>query len=235
MKIIAVISSPRRNGNTAALTCQAAAGARSVGADVEEINLPDYQIGFCKGCLSCLSQGACPIQDDFAMIREKLCDADGIIISSPSYGIAPTAVMKCFLDRFGMLNAYTSSLAGKYVASISAAGAIGAKQVAKGLAALVGNGAFARGYVSGLLAVNTGWNKTCTDDAVLHKAFRLGIRLAHDIKKGATYPLQNLGGRLINRLFVRKVFSGNVLAHKDGGMRAVYENLVSRGYLKKEA
>ena len=92
----------------------------------------------------------------------------------------------------------------------------------------------ARGYVSGLLAVNTGWDKTCTDQAVLQKAFRLGVRLAQDIQKGAAYPLQNLGGRLINRLFVRKAFAANVIAHKDGDMRAVYENLVSRGLLKKE-
>lgn len=106
MKIIGIISSPRPNGNTAVLVRQALKGAAESHAEVEEIYLPAFRIDYCKGCFVCMSEGKCPNQDDFQLLRDKLLAADGIIISSPSYGLAPTACMKAFLDRIGMYNAY---------------------------------------------------------------------------------------------------------------------------------
>lgn len=41
MKIIAIISSPNRNGNSAVLTREALRGSADSGADVNEIYLPD--------------------------------------------------------------------------------------------------------------------------------------------------------------------------------------------------
>ncbi len=231
MKIIGIISSPRHNGNTAVLVREALQGAAGKNAEVEEICLPDFRIEYCKGCFTCMSQGKCPLRDDFGMLREKLLAADGIIISSPSYGLAPTACMKAFLDRIGMYNAYTSSLGGKYVASISTAGAMGAGKVARQLAGLVAGGVFRRGYVSGMLAINVGHDATCSDPALLRRAWLLGQKLAEDARGGRRYPLQGLSRRMLNKLVLKHVFTHNILQHRNGIMKAVYTDLKSRGLI----
>ena len=63
--------------------------------------------------------------------------ADGLILGSPSYGIRPNAIMKNFLDRIGLFNAYAAMFGDKYIVGVSTAGGIGAKQVAKQLTDLV--------------------------------------------------------------------------------------------------
>lgn len=231
MKIIGIISSPRPHGNTAVLVRQALKGAAESHAEVEEIYLPAFRIDYCKGCFVCMSEGKCPNQDDFQLLRDKLLAADGIIISSPSYGLAPTACMKAFLDRIGMYNAYTSSLGGKYVVSISSAGAMGAKKVAKELAGLVTNGVFKRGYMSGILAVSVGHSTTCTDQKAMRRSFLLGQRLAGDIIRKNVYPFQNMTKRILNKLILRRVFLQNVIDHKDKTMKAVYIELKKKGYI----
>lgn len=234
MNIIGIISSPRPNGNTATLVRQALKGAAERSAQTEELYLPAFQIEYCKGCFTCMSQGKCPIRDDFSMIFDKLLAADGIIISSPTYGLAPIACMKALLDRLGMYNAYTSALGGKYVISISSAGAMGAKTVAKNLAGLVANGVFRRGYISGLLAVNAGHAQTCEDQRLLNKAYMLGQKIADDIAGKRRHPLQNLSVRILNKLAVRRAFLRNIMRHKEKEMKAIYRELTERGIIARE-
>ncbi|MFP4364396.1 MAG: flavodoxin family protein [Spirochaetia bacterium] len=50
MKITAVIGSPNRKGNTAALTEYALEGAEEMGAETELLFLKDYDIKYCMGC-----------------------------------------------------------------------------------------------------------------------------------------------------------------------------------------
>ncbi len=231
MKILGIISSPRRNGNTAVLVREALKGAKDKNVEVEEIYLPDLKIDYCKGCFTCISKGLCPINDDFPALRKKILDADGIIISSPSYGLAPTACMKTFLERIGMYNAYTSSLSGKYVISISSAGAMGASKVAGELAGLVANGVFKRGYISGLLAVNVEYSQTCTNDKILQQAYMLGQKITDDIIGKKQYPFQNIPKRLLNKFILKRVFTRNILQHKNGMMKAVYMDLKEQGLI----
>jgi multimeric flavodoxin WrbA len=238
MKITAVLGSPNRNGNTAALVARALAGAREAGAETELIFLKDYRIEYCLGCLSngakeyCMSSGRCNIPDDAEKLKTKLYGSDGIIFASPSYGIEPTARMKNFLtDRIGMFTVYTSGLAGKYFAGISTAGGIGAAKVAKRLSREFAAGFFDRGYVSGSLGVLVGDGSVRELEGELEKAYRLGTKLAEDIRHGRRYPLQLLGKRILTRLMIRPIISKNILAHKDHTMKAVYENLTGRGYI----
>jgi multimeric flavodoxin WrbA len=231
MKIIGIICSLRTNGNTAVLVRQSLKGAADISAEVEEIFLPEFHIEYCKGCFTCMAKGKCSVLDDFQIILDKILAADGIIISSPSYALAPTACMKTLLDRIGMYNAYTSSLGGKYVVSISTAGAMGAKKVAKELAGLVANGLFKRGFISGQLAVNVGFSNTCTDPVVLNKAYLLGQKIASDINNKKRYSLQNLSRRIFNKLILKRIFTQNILRNKDGKMRAVYLELKKQGFI----
>lgn len=232
MKIIGIISSPHYNGSSAVVARQALKGAAEAGAEAEEIYLPNYKLEYCKGCFTCMSKGRCPINDDFEGLREKLYKADGIIISSPCYGLAPNAIMKNFLDRIGMYTVYTSALGGKYVAGISTAGAVGAKAVAKSHAGLVQGGIFKRGYATGILGVHIGWDSVEKHPKYLEAAYSLGRKMVEDIKLGRKYPIQNLFNRALNALIVKKVFINNIRENKSGSMKAVYDNLAERGIIQ---
>ncbi len=228
MRIVGVMSSPSRNGNTATLVREALKAAQNQGAEVEEIFLAEHDLRFCQGCFQCMATGKCPLPDNLETLKEKVFSADGIIMGSPTYGLEPNGIMKNFLDRIGMYSAYTSCMADKYVIGISTAGAVGAKKVAKKLTGVV-NGIFESGYVSGTLGVAVGWDSVTNQPKALSEVRALAIKLTRDIRSHRRYPFQNLIGRIIGRLVVQRAIKKNVLDHKDGTMKAVYEVLHEKG------
>jgi hypothetical protein len=86
MKVVGIISSPHAEGNGATLVREALQGAKEAGALVLEVFLPKYRIEYCRDCRACMSTGRCAVQDDFQELRQLLCEADGIILSTPTYG-----------------------------------------------------------------------------------------------------------------------------------------------------
>ena len=238
VKIIAVLGSPTKNGNTCILAREVLRGAVDSGASVEEIFLADYNIEYCRGCINktekhCMSEGQCIIKDDSNSIRNKLYEADGIIFASPAYGIKETARMKNFLvDRIGMFTVYTSSLAEKYYVGVSTCGGIGANTVAKNLAKHFVGGFHKRGYLTGYIGVKVGLDKVESKNKEMQKAYRLGVKLAKDISNKKKYILQNLADRVITKLLVRKIILKNIYQNKDTTMKAVYANLVGRSLIK---
>ena len=193
MKIIGIASSPHRNGNSVTLLREALKGAREAGAETEEIYLPDYDIRYCQGCMRCLSSDRCALPDDLNRLREKLTEANGLILSSPTYGLAPNAMMKNFSDRIGMHSVYRSRLGDKYVAGIATAGAVGARKTAKMLTGIV-DGFHRNGRISGILGVSIGHGDAT---AALPQARDLGRKIADDIQTQQTIPSPKLGFRSI--------------------------------------
>ncbi len=224
MKIIGISSSPNYNGNTATLVREALEEAKRYGAEVEEIYLPNYKLEYCKGCFNCLSKGKCMINDDLESLRKKLYESDGIILGSPSYGLAPNAIMKNFIDRIGLYTVYTSILGDKYIIGISTAGAAGAKKVAKNLTNISG-GFFKKGYITGTLGVNVDWNHVNDYPKYIKKAKRLGEKIVNDINSEKKYRIQGIFGKLLNHLVLKRVMKKNILKHKDNKMKAVYDYL----------
>jgi len=102
-KIIAIYGSPRRKGNTATLLKKAVAGARDAGADVEEIVLRDLKLSPCLEIYGCLKAGNCAINDDFQAVRDKIIDAQGLMLASPVFFYAVSAHTKILMDRFQSL------------------------------------------------------------------------------------------------------------------------------------
>ena len=102
-KIIAIYGSPRRRGNTAALLKKAIEGARDAGADVEEIVLRDLKISPCLEIYGCLKAGECAIKDDFQMVRDKILNAQGLILASPVFFYTVSSHTKMLMDRFQSL------------------------------------------------------------------------------------------------------------------------------------
>ena len=102
-KIIALYGSPRRKGNTAALLKKAVEGARDAGADVEEIVLRDLKLSPCLEIYGCLKAGDCAIKDDFQKVRDRILDAQGLILASPVFFYTVSSHSKILMDRFQSL------------------------------------------------------------------------------------------------------------------------------------
>ncbi len=102
-KIIAIYGSPRRKGNTATLLKKAVEGARDAGADVEEIVLRDLKLSPCLEIYGCLQAGECAIKDDFQKVRDKILDAEGLMLASPVFFYTVSAHTKILMDRFQSL------------------------------------------------------------------------------------------------------------------------------------
>jgi multimeric flavodoxin WrbA len=103
-RILGIVGSPRRNGNTHLLVQRILDGAREGGAEVELVLLKDLVIHECDGCHACWEGKPCSKPDDMPAIYEKIAASDGIIFGTPVYWYGPTALMKAFLDRFVYFN-----------------------------------------------------------------------------------------------------------------------------------
>ncbi len=100
MKIVALIGSPRKAGNTDLVVDAVIDGARSAGHDAEKLYLYGRDIRPCVDCRGCKrGDFQCVLKDDMAGIYPRLRDADVIIFGTPVYWYGPTAVMKLFVDR----------------------------------------------------------------------------------------------------------------------------------------
>lgn len=122
-KILVVIGSPRRNGNSASLAKEAAAGAKEAGAKVETIFLQGMNIQPCTACDACRRKlkKDCILKDDMRALYPKMKAADGIVIASPIYWFTVSAQTKLFMDRWYALGGDDGyELAGKKFAVVLA-------------------------------------------------------------------------------------------------------------------
>jgi len=104
MKVIAIIGSPRNNGNTELLAAHTLKAIAEEGLDTELIRLADKDIKPCNGCLACKIKGICSIKDDFLPVYEQMKQADGIILASPVYFGSATALIKSLMERAGYVS-----------------------------------------------------------------------------------------------------------------------------------
>jgi multimeric flavodoxin WrbA len=100
-KVIILLGSPRKNGNSTALAGEVERGAEEAGAEVESYNLHEMNIRFCTGCGSCREKTSknCVIDDDMQLLYPRLREADAVVFASPIYWAHVTAQMKVFMDR----------------------------------------------------------------------------------------------------------------------------------------
>jgi multimeric flavodoxin WrbA len=100
MKILALNGSVRKYGNSEILLKHALMAAEADGAQVEILNLTDYNIGPCRGCGLCLfKDNVCQVKDNTHEIFEKVDACDGLILGAPCYFLELTAVVKQLIDR----------------------------------------------------------------------------------------------------------------------------------------
>jgi multimeric flavodoxin WrbA len=118
-KVLVILGSPRRKGNSAILADQIAKGAKSAKVKIETIYLQEKNIAPCKSCYACQKKGSkgCSIQDDMQDLYPKLIEADAWVIASPVYWFTMSAQTKIFMDRWFAMPAYQSDcFKGKQIA-----------------------------------------------------------------------------------------------------------------------
>lgn len=231
MKIIGISSGLSYNGYTANLVRVALQSVANQGALVEEIFLPDYEVKLCKGCYSCLAKGKCGINDDLECLRQKLFQADGIIIGTQAFGSEPDPGMQNFINRIGCSNQYNGSLSDKYLLAIATTEAFGAYQAAKKLSRLTFD-FFKGGYITGVLGLDVSWEQIEQYPEYLGRIENLGVKLFNDIRRKRRFQLNGLFERVSNRIFRVPQIKKAVLAQKSGKMEAVYQKLSAKGWLE---
>lgn len=117
-KVLGIVGSPRKNGNTHILVSTILEGAAEAGAVVETIFLNDLHIKECNGCHVCWQGKECSKLDDMNGLYSKIIESDAIIFGTPVYWYGPTALMKLFIDRFVYFNCpeNRAKIAGKLAA-----------------------------------------------------------------------------------------------------------------------
>ena len=102
VKVLGINGSPRKYGNVAFLLRLALKGAEDEGAETNFVNLYDYEIKPCIGCLSDVQESCkypCVIKDDMQKLYDLVLESDAIIIGSPIFWYAPSGHLKNFIDR----------------------------------------------------------------------------------------------------------------------------------------
>lgn len=100
MKVLAINSSARKDGNTAILINTMFEELSKEGIETEMIQLSGKIIEPCKACFSCGGQKNCIHKNDaFQEIFKKMLQADGVILGSPVYTANISSNMQAFLER----------------------------------------------------------------------------------------------------------------------------------------
>lgn len=103
MNVLAINCSPRKNWNTAQLLKSALEGAKSVGAEVEYVDLYDLNFAGCRSCMLCKRKGVerchCYWKDELSPVIDKVFSANVLLIGTPIYLGRPTSQYFAFMER----------------------------------------------------------------------------------------------------------------------------------------
>ena len=115
-RILVLIGSPRKHGNSAKLAETAERAAKQAGASVERVFLHDLAVSPCNGCGACREtvDSPCVLNDDMTLLYAQLREADAILIATPIYSYDMTAQTKLLIDRlYAMGSREGNALTGK--------------------------------------------------------------------------------------------------------------------------
>jgi len=105
MKVVAFNGSPRAKGNTYHCIQIVLDVLRKEGIQTECIQLGGSDIKACRACYKCFEKknNKCIQKDGFNLFMERMIDADGIIIGSPTYFANVSPEVKALIDRAGLV------------------------------------------------------------------------------------------------------------------------------------
>ncbi len=112
MKVMTILGSPKRNGNTAKVL-GLFESLISNGHEVERINIAEFNVKGCIGCYACqqnTDEPGCVQKDDTVSIFERMMSSDAVVYASPLYCWSFSSQLKAFLDRhFCLVTGYNTA------------------------------------------------------------------------------------------------------------------------------
>ena len=119
-KIVVLTGSPRKKGNSFAMTDAFIAQAKARGHKVTRFDTAQMQIGGCQACETCFSTGrACSFDDDFNKIAPAIEAADAVVFTAPVYWYTYPAQIKAAIDKLYSFMVAGKDIAGKECALIT--------------------------------------------------------------------------------------------------------------------
>ncbi len=125
MKVLGLLASPYKDGNSALMLKSALEACKKNGAEVETIYLADHNIPPCKGCLECREQQSfCVYSEEVNHILYKIKGCDALIMSTPVWWFCFTSYLKLLVDHFVAFfkKDYSSHIQGKKIAVLTVGG-----------------------------------------------------------------------------------------------------------------
>ncbi len=119
-KIVVITGSPRKNGNSFAMTDAFIKAAEAKGHTVTRFDAAMKTVGGCHACETCFKTGkACSFDDDFNTIAPAILEADAVVFTTPVYWYSIPAQIKGVIDRLFSFVVGGKDIAGKECALIT--------------------------------------------------------------------------------------------------------------------
>lgn len=118
--VVVITGSPRKNGNSFAMTDAFIQAAQAKGHTVTRFDAAMKKVGGCRACERCFSAGkACVFDDDFNTIAPAILEADALVFTTPVYWYSFPAQIKGVIDRIYSLVVGGKDISGKECALIA--------------------------------------------------------------------------------------------------------------------
>lgn len=113
-KIVVITGSPRKNGNSFAMTDAFIEAAKAKGHTVTRFDAAGMTLQGCHACETCFKAGkACSFDDDFNKIAPAIYEADAIVFTMPVYWYSMPSQIKAVIDKLFAFVVGGKEIAGK--------------------------------------------------------------------------------------------------------------------------
>lgn len=180
MKVVAVLGSPREDGNSAVLEREVLRGAKDAGSETVVYEIDKMDVRGCRGCNFCRKNSVdCCREDDLQKYWKDLHECGALIVSSPNYYSQVVGPMITFMDRhYCLMDAEGGKRLepGKKIVGVFAQGNSDAETYRKQYEWYLG--VFEKyGMENAGLLVCAGKNPVSANHELMQRAYRLGKSL----------------------------------------------------------
>ena len=118
-KIVVLTGSPRKNGNSFAMTDAFIRAAEEKGHEITRFDAAMKHVGGCHACETCFKTGkACSFDDDFNTVAPAILEADAVVFTMPVYWYSLPAQIKGVIDKLFSFVVGGKDISGKECAMI---------------------------------------------------------------------------------------------------------------------
>lgn len=119
-KIVVITGSPRKAGNSFAMTESFIQAAEKKGHTITRFDAAMRNVGGCHACETCFkTEKACSFDDDFNTIAPAILEADVVVFTMPVYWYSIPAQVKGVIDKLFSFCVAGKDIAGKECALIT--------------------------------------------------------------------------------------------------------------------